>query len=52
VAGSGADGVMIEIHPEPDNSQSDKQQTIRLEEFTELTEKVKKITDILDKKVI
>jgi len=51
-AGSGADGVMIEIHPFPDQSKSDKEQTIDLETFTKLTEKVKKITSILDKKVI
>jgi 3-deoxy-7-phosphoheptulonate synthase len=52
VAGSGADGLMIEIHPKPDQSQSDKDQIIGLEQFSELTDKIKKITNILDKKVI
>ena len=48
-AGSGADGVMVEIHPEPDKSQSDKDQIIDFETFSETTERVKKITDILGK---
>lgn len=52
VAGSGADGVMIEIHPNPDQSASDKNQVISLEKFAELVEKIKKITNILDKKVV
>ncbi|MEK9135212.1 MAG: N-acetylneuraminate synthase family protein [Patescibacteria group bacterium] len=52
VAGSGADGLMIETHPEPDKSQSDKDQIIDFESFKQLTEKVKKITNVLDKKVV
>jgi len=51
-AGSGADGVMIEIHPFPDQSKSDKEQTIDLEEFSRLIDKVKKIANILEKKVV
>ncbi len=51
-AGSGADGVMIEIHPEPEKSQSDKDQIIDLNEFSRLTERVKKITAVLNKKVV
>jgi len=51
-AGSGADGVMIEVHQDPEMSQSDKDQIIDLETFNQLTEKVKKITNILDKKVV
>ena len=52
VAGLGADGVMVEIHPEPDQSKSDKNQIIDLEKFTELIDKVKKITNALNKKVV
>ena len=52
VAASGADGLMIEIHPEPDQSQSDKNQTISLEKFNELVDKIKKIASALDKKVV
>ena len=52
VAGSGSDGVMIEIHPEPDKSASDKDQIIDFKTFEGLTEKVRKITNVLDKKVV
>jgi 3-deoxy-7-phosphoheptulonate synthase len=52
VAGSGADGVMIEVHPEPDKSPSDKDQIISLDKFNELTNKIKKITEVLGKKVV
>lgn len=52
VAASGADGLMIEIHPEPDRSPSDKNQIIDLEEFTKLMAKVRKVANALDKKVI
>lgn len=52
VAGSGADGLMIEVHPQPDQSQSDKDQIIDLDEFSRLTNKVKKIANILEKKVV
>ncbi len=51
-AGSGADGVVIEIHPDPDKSQSDKDQIVDLEMFAQLTEKVRKITGVLNKKVV
>ena len=52
VAGSGADGLMIEIHPQPDMSHSDKDQIIDLGSFSRLVEKVRKITNVLGKKVI
>ena len=52
VAGSGADGLMVEVHPQPDQSQSDKDQIIDLDEFSRLTDKVKKIANILEKKVV
>ncbi len=51
-AASGADGIMIEIHPEPDKSKSDPQQTISLEQFCNLLEKIKKICQALNKKVV
>jgi 3-deoxy-7-phosphoheptulonate synthase len=51
-AGCGADGLMIEIHPEPDKSQSDKDQIIDLEQFSQLVGKIRKIGSALDKKII
>ena len=49
---SGADGMMIEIHPEPKQSKSDQNQTVSLEQFCALLKKVKKIAQALDKKVV
>lgn len=40
---AGADGLMIETHPEPDKSVSDAQQTISLEAFTDLMKKIDKL---------
>lgn len=51
-AASGADGIMIETHPEPRESKSDSNQTISLEQFCALLKKVKKIAQALDKKVV
>lgn len=51
-AASGADGLMIEIHPEPNQSKSDKDQTIDLDKFTELMDKIKKIAGVLDKTIV
>lgn len=42
---AGADGIMVEMHPEPEKALSDKQQTISPEEF-------KKMMDDLDSVVI
>lgn len=33
---AGADGIMVEVHPEPDKAMSDAQQTISPESFTEM----------------
>lgn len=40
---AGADGCLIEFHPEPRNSLSDAEQAISIEEFKTITKKIKKI---------
>ncbi len=40
---SGADGIMVEVHPEPDKSYSDAQQTLSPEMFEELMETLRVI---------
>ncbi|CAN5631097.1 3-deoxy-7-phosphoheptulonate synthase [soil metagenome] len=35
---AGADGVMLEVHPEPDEALSDGEQSIRLEQFNEMAQ--------------
>lgn len=46
--GAGADGVIIEIHPEPDNALSDAHQSISFEQFKELYGEVKKIFNCIN----
>ncbi len=48
---AGADGLLIETHINPIKALSDALQTITIEDFSHLMEKVKKIAPILGKKV-
>ena len=45
VVAVGADGLMVEVHQEPAKSMSDAEQTISIEEFTELVEFIKPVVD-------
>lgn len=40
---AGADGLLIEIHPDPDRAASDAQQTISLDSFVHLMQELKKL---------
>jgi len=42
-AAVGADGVIVEVHPEPKNALSDAQQQLRPEEFARLTQKLQQV---------
>ena len=44
---AGFDGIMVEIHPEPDKAKTDSSQQLTLEEFKGLMEKLNKIPDHL-----
>lgn len=44
---AGADGLIIEVHPDPENSVSDADQTLSPEKFEELMLKIKKLDAIL-----
>jgi len=48
---AGADGAMVEMHPHPDKALSDKQQTISLETFHEMVQKLKKMSALFNKTV-
>lgn len=48
---AGADGLMIEVHPEPDKSTSDAAQTISCEAFTELMGDIRKFASLTGKKI-
>ena len=38
----GADGIMVEVHPNPDEALSDGEQSLDFDNFKELMEKIKK----------
>jgi len=48
---AGADGLMVEMHPEPDKAVSDKQQTISPEAFREMMKKLRTIGPAVNIKV-
>ncbi|MCP5506371.1 MAG: 3-deoxy-7-phosphoheptulonate synthase [Chlamydiales bacterium] len=48
---AGADGIMVEMHPEPEKALSDKQQTISPEEFHKMMADLRKIGPILGIKI-
>lgn len=45
---AGADGLIIEVHPDPENSVSDADQTLSPEKFEELMIKIKQLETILN----
>jgi len=47
----GADGLLVEVHHEPDKALSDGMQSILPEEFTELVEEVRQIAAVLGREV-
>jgi 3-deoxy-7-phosphoheptulonate synthase len=46
---AGADGVIIEVHPEPANALSDGFQSLKPERFRDLMEKMKQLAPIVDR---
>ena len=48
---AGADGLMIEVHNDPENALSDGQQSIKPEEFKTLMDKVKIVAEMEGKEV-
>ena len=48
---AGADGLLIEVHPEPDQAHSDGDQSMRLEAFAELMDQVRDVARVLGRAV-
>ncbi|MCS7214446.1 MAG: 3-deoxy-7-phosphoheptulonate synthase [Candidatus Calescibacterium sp.] len=44
---AGADGLLIEVHPEPEKALSDGAQSLTLEMFKEMMQKLKKLADVV-----
>ncbi len=40
---AGADGIMVEVHPNPDEALSDGEQSLTFEQFADMASAVKKI---------
>ncbi|MFC1512813.1 3-deoxy-7-phosphoheptulonate synthase [bacterium] len=48
---AGADGLMIEVHPKPEEAFSDGQQSLLPEQFNDLMEQVKKVTKAIGRTI-
>jgi 3-deoxy-7-phosphoheptulonate synthase len=46
---AGADGVMVEVHPRPDESYSDAKQTLSAETLLKMNQKIKHLASVFDK---
>jgi len=49
---AGADGLIIEVHNHPEEALSDGQQSLKIDNFTTLVEKGKKIAEIVGRKLV
>jgi 3-deoxy-7-phosphoheptulonate synthase len=48
---AGADGLIIEIHPDPEHALSDGAQSLRLDQFTELLAQTRKIAEAVNRSI-
>lgn len=48
---AGADGLLIEVHPEPDKALSDGQQSLRPENFIDLMSQIRRVAEAVDRRV-
>ena len=48
---AGADGIMVEVHPEPDRALSDGDQTLYPDQFTELMRQIRVIADAIGRRI-
>jgi 3-deoxy-7-phosphoheptulonate synthase len=48
---AGADGLMVEMHPEPDKALSDGPQSLYPEQFAELVREVERIATAIDRSI-
>ncbi|HUI63553.1 MAG TPA: 3-deoxy-7-phosphoheptulonate synthase, partial [Bacteroidota bacterium] len=48
---AGADGIMVEVHPNPPEALSDGYQSLKPERFKDLVEKVRRVAEVVDRNV-
>jgi len=49
---AGADGLIVEVHPEPDKALSDAPQQLTFEMFKDLMKKVRALTEVMGKRLV
>ncbi|MCP4725278.1 MAG: 3-deoxy-7-phosphoheptulonate synthase [bacterium] len=49
--GAGADGLIVEVHPEPDKALSDGQQSLYPKQFEQLMDKIRTIAPVLEREM-
>jgi 3-deoxy-7-phosphoheptulonate synthase len=47
----GADGLIVEVHPDPEHAMSDGAQSLKLDKFDHMMQELNKLSDVLDKKI-
>ncbi|MFQ5957711.1 MAG: 3-deoxy-7-phosphoheptulonate synthase [Candidatus Brocadiales bacterium] len=50
--GAGADGLLIEVHPDPDHAMSDGAQSLTLENFSSLMARIVSLVDLLNRNMV
>jgi 3-deoxy-7-phosphoheptulonate synthase len=48
---AGADGLIIEVHPDPAHAVSDGKQSLKPEKFAEMVKQVKAIAEVMGRRV-
>jgi 3-deoxy-7-phosphoheptulonate synthase len=49
ILAAGADGLIVEVHPDPDKAWSDAKQQLTFEQFAELIHKAREVARALEK---
>jgi 3-deoxy-7-phosphoheptulonate synthase len=48
---AGADALILEVHPDPDNAVSDGRQSLTLEEFAALMQSLRRVAEAVDRTI-
>jgi 3-deoxy-7-phosphoheptulonate synthase len=48
---AGADGMMVEVHPDPDHAASDGEQSLTFDQFAHLMERIKHVAHAIDRSI-
>ena len=48
---AGADGILVEVHPRPDQALSDGAQSLNVEQFGDLMRALRRVADAVDRQI-